>query len=159
MNQSAIAICLRTDGAINQRLVGVQMLWGISIFWHVQGNTILTSATDRRWSVICTDQTPRFDTHVTVKFNHHYWVKVYIFACFLSCQFTHSNNFKPLLLFFYLCRTHPDGYIHTMFKYPFWQVFCKHIWLCLKWTETAEKETGCVSVLGMCIRSQRDSSL
>lgn len=44
MNQSAIAICLRTDGAINQRLVGLQMmLWGISKFWHVQDNTILTS--------------------------------------------------------------------------------------------------------------------
>ncbi len=140
-----------------------------------------------RWSVIRTDQTPRFGTHVirglTVKFNHHR-VKVYNLHVFclanlpIQTILNHSYKRERALFFFYRCRTHPkrphaerergaihtdwflfhfslNGHIHTKLclNTHFGKYSGKHSWLCLKWTETAEKETGCVSVLGTCIRS------
>ncbi len=74
-----------------QKLFGCfcSMLWVIvhlhceapsNEFWSIWLNMSSRGATDHRWSVIRTDQSPRFGTHVirglTDKFNHHR-VKVY----------------------------------------------------------------------------------
>ncbi len=98
-------------------------------------------ATDRRWSVIRTDQSPRFGTHVirglTDKFNHHR-VKVYhlhVLRFLRSAAAAHTEartrwerEWEREAWFRYRVSDNAstDGYIHThkvMLKYPFWQVF------------------------------------
>ncbi len=98
-------------------------------------------ATDRRWSVIRTDQSPRFGTHVirglTDKFNHHR-VKVYLLhvlrflrsaaAAHTEARTRREREWEREVWFRYRVSDNAstDGYIHThkvMLKYPFWQVF------------------------------------
>ncbi len=64
-------------------MVLLYITWKLMLFYVM---LIFSEATDRRWSVICTDQIPRFGTHairgLTVKFNHHR-VKVILCSCFV----------------------------------------------------------------------------
>ncbi len=123
----------------------VDYFWIIVMFLSAVWTLILTApirgATDRRWSVIRTDQSPRFGTHVirglTDKFNHHR-VKVYHLhalsflrsaaAAHAEARTRRERAWEREAWFRYRVSDNAstDGYIHThkvMLKYPFWQVF------------------------------------
>ncbi len=109
--------------------------------YHGMNTVVIRGATDRRWSVIRTDQSPRFGTHVirglTDKFNHHR-VKVYHLhalrflrsatAAHAEARTRRERAWEREAWFRYRVSDNAstDGWIHThkvMLKYPFWQVF------------------------------------
>ncbi len=118
------------------------LYYGAAVPYILQDSMFVSrGATDRRWSVIRTDQSPRFGTHVirglTDKFNHHrvkvYHLQVLRFLRSAAAAHTEARTrreraWEREAWFRYRVSDNAstDGYKHThkvMLKYPFWQVF------------------------------------